>query len=578
VATSRPFAFNTGSTISGTEQLGDLAIGVDNIDYDGGVGGVTWWNGPDEDLGYIICRPNFNGTQPNPVGIPAYVRFLRSKLKTEESFVNLVNTVYGQSFTTGDECKTYLNNNGFWTSWISLIPSATPTPTPTVTPTNTTTVTPTPTNTPTPTVSPIPVTGYAFNLVALPYNFPSSGNTIMNNEPSITSGSTNPNVLATGSRGLYWNSIDMDGVDRTNYFSGFTGQSITITMSQTGSTAVYSGDTNSLKQWIQSGPGTGFVFGSNLGVPPSNTPSGSAVLIQSATTQWTIGLPVYISVVVNPGVTPTPTPTNTITPTPTPTNTVTPTVTPTNTPTPTNTVTPTNTPTPTSSPVPTIQSFTTIGTTSWTAPAGVTSVEYLVVGGGGGGGNAYDNSAGGGGGAGMVLSGTTSVTPGQSYTVTVGAGGLGGAGTYPGSYDGASGGTSVFSTITAIGGGQGWGTRKNQAIIGAAQVGDTTAPTGGGGGGGGTGGKGGGGATGNGTINSGITGGSGGAGLTSSISGFARIYGVGGASANSGSANGSANGTTNRGNGGQAAGAPSGSGRNGGTGGSGIVILKYIIP
>ena len=48
---ARPFAYNTGSTISGTEQLGDLAIGVDDLDYTGGVGGVTWWNGPDEDLG-----------------------------------------------------------------------------------------------------------------------------------------------------------------------------------------------------------------------------------------------------------------------------------------------------------------------------------------------------------------------------------------------------------------------------------------------------------------------------------------------------------------------------------------------
>lgn len=154
MATSRPFAFNTGSTISGTEQLGDLAIGVDDIDYDGGVGGVIWWMGPDEDLGYIICRPNFSGTQPNPVGSAAYVRFLRSKLKTEESFVNLVNTVYGQSFTTGDECKTYLNNNGFWTSWISTVPSPTPTNTPTLTPTNT--VTPTPTVTPTNSVTPTP--------------------------------------------------------------------------------------------------------------------------------------------------------------------------------------------------------------------------------------------------------------------------------------------------------------------------------------------------------------------------------------------------------------------------------------
>ena len=38
---ARPFAYNTGSTISGTEQLGDLAIGVDDLDYTGGVGGVT---------------------------------------------------------------------------------------------------------------------------------------------------------------------------------------------------------------------------------------------------------------------------------------------------------------------------------------------------------------------------------------------------------------------------------------------------------------------------------------------------------------------------------------------------------
>jgi hypothetical protein len=250
-------------------------------------------------------------------------------------------------------------------------------------------------------------------------------------------------------------------------------------------------------------------------------------------------------------------------PTPTPTTTSTP------------TTTPTNTPTPSPTDTITIQSFTTVGTTSWTAPAGVTSVEYLIVGGGGGGGNAYDNSAGGGGGAGMVLTGTTSVTPGQSYTITVGAGGAGGAGTYPGSYNGVSGGTSVFDTIIAIGGGGGWGTRQSQSTIGAAQVGNTSAATGGGGGGGGTGGKGGGGATGAGTTNTGTTGGSGGTGLSSSILGSPVTFGVGGASANSGSSNGSANGSTNRGNGGQAAGAPSGSGRNGGIGGSGIVILKY---
>jgi hypothetical protein len=221
--------------------------------------------------------------------------------------------------------------------------SLTETPTQTPTPSVTETPTETPTNTPTPSVSPEPVTGYSFNLIALPYNFPSSGNTIMNNAPSITSGSTNPNLLATSSRGLYWNVFDSEGINRNDYFSGFTGQSITITMSQTGSTAIYSGDTNSLKYWAQS-PNTGFVFGSGVGVPPSNVPSGTATLIQSASTEWTIGVPVYISVVVNGEInsTQTPTPTQTLTPTPTltPTSTTTPTLTPTN--------TPTTTPTPTS--------------------------------------------------------------------------------------------------------------------------------------------------------------------------------------------------------------------------------------
>ena len=50
-------------------------------------------------------------------------------------------------------------------------------------------------------------------------------------------------------------------------------------------------------------------------------------------------------------------------------------------------------------------------TSSWTAPAGVTSVNYLVVAGGGGGGN----YVGGGGGAGGYLAGTSlSVTAGTT--------------------------------------------------------------------------------------------------------------------------------------------------------------------
>ena len=86
---ARPFAYNTGSTISGTEQLGDLAIGVDDLDYTGGVGGVTWWNGPDEDLGYVIAIPVADGNQPVPDGSFASIGFYRSTGKTEESFIEI---------------------------------------------------------------------------------------------------------------------------------------------------------------------------------------------------------------------------------------------------------------------------------------------------------------------------------------------------------------------------------------------------------------------------------------------------------------------------------------------------------
>jgi hypothetical protein len=199
------------------------------------------------------------------------------------------------------------------------------------------------------------VTGYGFNLVVLPYNFPSSGNTIINSTNPATSGSTNPNELTLNQRGIYWNSIDTDGIDRTNYFSQFTGQSVTITMTQTGSTAIYSGDSQSLKYWTTTGD-TGFVFGTGINVPPGTGTTGTTVLIQSASTNWVTGQTVYISVVNNSSVTPTPTPTPTNTPTEsgttTPVASETPTPTPTVTPTsslgpaPTNTVTPT----PTSSP------------------------------------------------------------------------------------------------------------------------------------------------------------------------------------------------------------------------------------
>lgn len=80
---------------------------------------------------------------------------------------------------------------------------------------------------------------------------------------------------------------------------------------------------------------------------------------------------------------------------------------------------------------------------TWVAPAGVTSIELLVVGGGGGGGYSF---GGGGGGGGVYYQSSYAVTPGATYYVKVGAGGAGGADAVR---TGFNGGNSSFSSSTA---------------------------------------------------------------------------------------------------------------------------------
>jgi len=266
----------------------------------------------------------------------------------------------------------------------------------------------------------------------------------------------------------------------------------------------------------------------------------------------------------------------------------------------------------------------TSGSNSWTLPAGVTSVRYLVVAGGGAGGAAGGVDGSGGGGAGGVLAGT--FTPGaSSYSITVGNGGA----SYnssainhnPANYNG---GNSIISgvaltTITAFGGGS---ASSESSISRAAQNGGS-----GGGGGGhsgargtgtagpprqgydggattqpGDGGGGGAGAPGgNGNSANGVTPArTGGIGVANDITGTSTYYGGGGgasgdprsgltaggagglggggsgANASSGSAptNGIAN--TGGGGGGAAGSSPVGSVKPTGAGGSGVVIVRYF--
>ena len=96
-------------------------------------------------------------------------------------------------------------------------------------------------------------------------------------------------------------------------------------------------------------------------------------------------------------------------------------------------------------------SFTSTTSCTWVVPAGVTSIDIVVVGGGGAGGY---GSRGGGGGAGEVAYSTgLSVTAGATITVAVG---LGGASSGDGS-SAANGTQTTFGSVIALGGGRGGG-------------------------------------------------------------------------------------------------------------------------
>lgn len=96
--------------------------------------------------------------------------------------------------------------------------------------------------------------------------------------------------------------------------------------------------------------------------------------------------------------------------------------------------------------------FTASGT--WTAPAGVTSAQIILVGAGGGGGGGSQNVAGGGGAGGQVIVRNLTVVPGTTYSVTIGAGGQGGQGAINGAADvvntlpGGNGSATIFGNIT----------------------------------------------------------------------------------------------------------------------------------
>ena len=95
---------------------------------------------------------------------------------------------------------------------------------------------------------------------------------------------------------------------------------------------------------------------------------------------------------------------------------------------------------------------------SWTAPTGVTRVRASVIGGGGGGaahtGNSQDPTDGPGGNGGVAV-GVYTVTPGTTYTVTIGAGAAGISRTGTSTGTAPTGGTTSFASFCSATGGAG---------------------------------------------------------------------------------------------------------------------------
>ncbi len=120
MASVRPFAYNTGPTISGTIQVGDLSVGEP---LSGFTNTPQFWNGADEDLGYVIAVPVSGNTQPTPVsGQTASLGFFRTLSFNQNEFIELAEYVSRefstpQTFSSATNASTWLTTNGFWNSY-----------------------------------------------------------------------------------------------------------------------------------------------------------------------------------------------------------------------------------------------------------------------------------------------------------------------------------------------------------------------------------------------------------------------------------------------------------------------------
>jgi hypothetical protein len=90
--------------------------------------------------------------------------------------------------------------------------------------------------------------------------------------------------------GVYWNVVDNLSVNRTSYYSGITGNSVTVSFAQNGNAAIYSGSSTAFTLDIAGNPS----FNYNPNVRPNQL-----TLVQSASTEFVTGQTVYIGYIIN---------------------------------------------------------------------------------------------------------------------------------------------------------------------------------------------------------------------------------------------------------------------------------------
>jgi hypothetical protein len=187
--------------------------------------------------------------------VSASVGFFRSSALTDPSFISLANVIAGPSgpFASGSAAKSWLNANGYWTSYVGSTGA----------------------------------TGGGYELVILPYNPPAAGKTIFPKfgVTGATSGTLNPNGFATG--GVYWNAVDINSVDQTSYYNGLVGNSATISFTQNGNTAIYSATNTAI---VFDGLTGGQAYNYNPNARPNQL-----TLTQASPSNFIVGQTVYIS-------------------------------------------------------------------------------------------------------------------------------------------------------------------------------------------------------------------------------------------------------------------------------------------